>query len=152
MNYKTYIFFQCCGAAIVLVCLQKDMRLFSNLHDDNQTTATKMTAMFILMVATVYRCDIWHYKSAWMLARCVTEILLVLASLPNLHILWGILYDNVLYLTETVTVLTLPLNFPLILYSSSYTGWVFAAANIAASLWMMMTKFALQPYHDEFDD
>ena len=134
------------------MCLQKDMRIFSNLREDNQTTATKITAMLILMVATIYRCDIWHYKSGWMLARGVTEILLVLFSIPNFYILWGILYDNVLYLTEIITVLTLPLNFPLILYSSSYTGWVFATVNMAASVWMMMTKFALQPYHDEFDD
>ncbi|CAC5417622.1 unnamed protein product [Mytilus coruscus] len=139
----------CCGASLVLVCLQKDMRIFSSLREDNQTTATKITSLAILVTATLYRSDIWNYNSSWMFARGVTELILVLFSIPNCYILWGLLYDNVLFLNEQVVIFTLPLNFPLILYSSSYTGWALAVAGIVSSVWMMFAKFALQPYHDD---
>lgn len=134
----------------MLVCLQKDMRIFSSLREDNQTTATKITSLVILVTATLYRSDIWNYNSSWMFARGVTEIILVLFSIPNCYILWGLLYDNVLVLNEQVVIFTLPLNFPLILYSSSYTGWALAVAGIVSSIWMMFAKFALQPYHDDY--
>ncbi|XP_071135715.1 uncharacterized protein [Mytilus edulis] len=140
----------CCGASLVLVCLQKDMRIFSSLREDNQTTATKITSLVILVTATLYRSDIWNYNSSWMFARGVTEIILVLFSIPNCYILWGLLYDNVLVLNEQVVIFTLPLNFPLILYSSSYTGWALAVTGIVSSIWMMFAKFALQPYHDDY--
>jgi hypothetical protein len=59
------------------------MRLFSNLREDNQTTATKITSIAVLIIATLYRSDLWNYKSAWMFARCITEVLIVLSSIPN---------------------------------------------------------------------
>lgn len=139
----------CCGSSLVFVCLQKDMRIFTNLREENQMTPTKMTSIAILIIGTIYRSDIWIYNSVWMLIRCVTEILLVVLLIPNYYILWALLYDNVLYLTETVVVFSIPLNFPLILYSSSYTGWTLAVTGIVSSLWMMFTKFSLQPYHDD---
>lgn len=139
----------CCGASIILVCLQKDMRLFSNLREDNQTTATQITSIAVLIIATLYRSDLWNYESAWMFARCMTEVLIVLSSIPNYYILWALLYDNVLYLKEEIVIFLLPLNFPLVLYSSSYAGWALAAVSVVSSLWMMFTKFSLQPFHDD---
>jgi hypothetical protein len=144
-------FFQCCGASIILVCLQKDMRLFSNLREDNQTTATKITSIAVLIIATLYRSDLWNYKSAWMFARCITEVLIVLSSIPNYYMLWALLYDNVLHLKEELVVFLLPLNFLLVLYSSSYAGWALAAVSVVSSLWMMFTKFSLQPFNDDWN-
>ncbi|CAG2185307.1 unnamed protein product [Mytilus edulis] len=71
----------CCGASLVLVCLQKDMRIFSSLREDNQTTATKITSLVILVTATLYRSDIWNYNSSWMFARAT-----VLAFTTNILI------------------------------------------------------------------
>ncbi|XP_062611200.1 uncharacterized protein LOC134273049 [Saccostrea cucullata] len=40
----------CCGASVILICLQKDMKIIHNLKDSNHTTATKIISIVVLIL------------------------------------------------------------------------------------------------------
>ncbi|XP_060085782.1 uncharacterized protein LOC132565172 [Ylistrum balloti] len=135
----------CCGASLVLVCLQKDTQILVSLKEENQTVPTKLAAIVVLLIATIFRTRIWDAHGITIL-RCVMEICLVLAYLPVLYILSGVLWKNKVLLSEQVVVFLLPLNLPLILYGTSYTSWAMATTGIVTSLWMMSNILPLKPY------
>ncbi|OWF37662.1 hypothetical protein KP79_PYT07874 [Mizuhopecten yessoensis] len=135
----------CCGASLVLICLQKDTHFLVNLKEENQTVPTKLTAIVVLLVAAICRTRIWDAYGFTVL-RCVVEILLVLAYLPVLYILWGVLWRKVVLLSEQVVVFLMPLNLPLILYGTSYTSWAMATTSVVTCLWMMTNILPLKPY------
>lgn len=135
----------CAGASLVLICLQKDTYVLTNLKEENQTVPTKITAIIILLVATIGRTRIWDAHGITIL-RCIVEIFLVLGHLPVFYILWGVLWKKELILSEQFVVFLLPLNLPLILYGTSYTSWAMSVTGIITSLWMMAHVLPLKPY------
>lgn len=135
----------CCGASLVLICLQKDMHVLVNLKEENQTVPTKVMAIIVLVMATIIRTRIWDAHGVTVL-RCVVELCFVLAYLPVLYVLWGILWKKEILLSEQVVVFLVPLNLPLMIYGSSYTSWALAFTGIITSLWMMINVLPLKPY------
>ena len=139
-----FVYFQCCGAAIIFTCAQKDMTVLSNLKQENQTTLTKMTAVTVLILGTLYRSDLWH-SSSWTFARSFVEVLVTLTFIPKYYTLWGILWKSTVVLPEVVVVFSMPLNFALLLYGSSYTSWALAGTGLFTSFWMMATHLNMKP-------
>ncbi|XP_033741043.1 uncharacterized protein LOC117327911 [Pecten maximus] len=135
----------CAGASLVLICLQKDTQVLVNLKEENQTVPTKLTAILVLLIATICRTRIWDAHGITIL-RCLVEIILVLAYLPVFYILSGVLWKKKVLLSEQVVVFLVPLNLPLILYGTSYTSWAMATTAIITSLWMMTNILPLKPY------
>lgn len=138
----------CCAAGLILVCLQKDMRIIYNLKESNQTVPTKMAAIVVFTLATLYRSSLWH-SSSWTFVRSLLEVSLLLGSLPTFYVLWGILWKNELVLSEQVVVFILPLYFCIMLYGSSFTSFTYGIMGAVASIWMMTTHLPLIPYLDE---
>ncbi|KAK3098525.1 hypothetical protein FSP39_020313 [Pinctada imbricata] len=134
----------CCGATIVLSCIQKDMIVLYNLKNENQTTVTKMAAVTVLVLGTLYRSDLWHATS-WSFIRAGLEVLLTVLCLPLYYALWGVLWNARVPVPEVVVVFILPLHFAFILYGSSYTSWAMAATGLFSSIWMASTSFRLKP-------
>ncbi|XP_061169232.1 uncharacterized protein LOC133178545 [Saccostrea echinata] len=138
----------CCGASVILMCLQRDMKIFHNLKDSNHTTPTKIISIVVLILSSICRSDIWHSNS-WTFVRSFLEILLILGSTPIYYVLWGILWKSVVLLPEPVVVFLLPLNAAMLLYGSSWTCWVLAFVGISSSVWMMSNHFKLIPYSEK---
>ncbi|XP_056014198.1 uncharacterized protein LOC125674968 isoform X1 [Ostrea edulis] len=138
----------CCGSSVILMCLQKDMKLFYNLKDANHTAPTKLTSIAVLVLSSICHSDLWH-SSSWTFVRSCLEMFLVLGSTPIYYVLWGILWKSVVLLPEPVVVFLLPLNVAMLLYGSSWTCWALAFVGGSSSLWMMSTHFKLQPYSEK---
>lgn len=124
------------------------MRVIYNLKESNQTVPTKMAAIAVFTIATLYRSSIWH-ASSWGFARSLLEVFLVLGSLPTFFVLWGILWKNDLVLSEQVVVFVLPLYFCIMLYGSSFTSFTYGIMGAVASIWMMSSHLPLIPYVEE---
>ncbi|KAL4233802.1 Pleckstrin y domain-containing A member 1 [Mactra antiquata] len=135
----------CCGAALILLCLQKDRRLFDNIKQENQIVPTMFACILILYSASIVRSDLWTTGGLSFL-RSLLEISTILAVLPMYYVLWGILWQGRLVLSEQVVVFLLPLNAVFMLYGSSYTSQALAAIGIYAGVWMMLMKLPLNPY------
>ena len=73
------------------------------------------------------------------------QVALVLGSLPVYVVLGGILWAGEIW-GEKAVVFTLPLNAPLLLLASSFTGWALAAAGAVCGVGMMALKLPLLPY------
>jgi len=137
--------FQCCGASLILLCLQKDNRLLSNLRQDNQVVSTIFTSLCVLVLASILRSDFWR-EGGLSFLRGFLEILCILATMPMYYVLWGLLWRGALLLSEQVVVFIVPLHAVYLLYGSSFTSQALALVGLYAGVWMMLTRLPLRPY------
>lgn len=142
------IFFQCCGACLILVCLQNDMTIFTNLQQKNQSVPTKMAAIAVLFLMTIYRTNIWH-ASGFTFWRCCLELLLLFSTTPVYYIMLNLLWTDTLVWSEQLVVFLMPINVPLMLYSSSYTAWTLGVTGILSSVWMMTNKLPMTGFNND---
>ncbi|XP_060575028.1 uncharacterized protein LOC132732568, partial [Ruditapes philippinarum] len=140
----------CCGASLILLCLQKDRRLLYNIKQENQIVPTIFTCITILYISSIVHSDLWTLGGL-SFVRSIVEILSLLSVLPMFYVLWGILWQANLVLSEQTVVFLLPLNAVYLLYGSSYTSQALAVVGLYAGIWMMMMKLPLRPYKtDEY--
>ncbi|XP_045185435.2 uncharacterized protein LOC123543432 [Mercenaria mercenaria] len=135
----------CCGATFILLCLQKDRRLFYNIKQENQIVPTIFMCIAILYCSSIVHSDLWSSGGLSFL-RSIVEILSILSVLPMFYVLWGILWHSALVLSEQVVVFLLPLNAVYLLYGSSYTSQALAVVGLYSGIWMMIMKLPLNPY------
>lgn len=135
----------CCGASLILVCVQKDKRLFTNLKSENHMVPTIFTSIAIMYASSFIQSDIWTSSSLSFL-RSLIEIITMLAVIPQFYILWGILWRGALIMSEQLVVFLLPLNAVYLLYGSSYTSQALGTVGLYSGIWMISTKLPLAPY------
>ena len=137
--------FQFCGASLILICFQKDKRLFTNIKQENQIVPTIFTCITVLYIMSILRSDLWS-SSGLSFLRSLIEITTMLSVLPSFYILFGILWDSKLIMSEKYVVFLLPLNAVYLLYGSSYTSQTLSIVGLFSGIWMMVTKLPLIPY------
>lgn len=143
--FRLIIYFQFCGASLILLCLQKDKRLLTNIRQENQIVPTMFTCITVLYIMSIIRSDLWSSGGLSFL-RSVLEIVTMLSVLPLFYVLWGILWESKLVLSEKFVVFLLPLNAVYLLYGSSYTSQTLSIVGLFSGIWMMVTKLPLIPY------
>ncbi|KAK3576346.1 hypothetical protein CHS0354_039280 [Potamilus streckersoni] len=139
----------CCAASLILLCLQNDRRLFTNLKAQIQVVPVIITCILILIVASLVRSDIWT-GSSWMFARAFFEVISLLCTIPVHFVFWGILWKSSLVLHEQVVVFLFPFHVVYLLYGSSYTSQTLAVLGIISGLWMISNKLPLIPHRKSF--
>ena len=137
--------FQFCGASLILICFQKDKRLFTNIKQENQIVPTIFTCITVLYITSILRSDLWT-SGSWSFLRSLLEITCMLSVLPLFYIMWGILWEDKLIMSEKFVVFLLPLNAVYLLYGSSYTSQTLALIGLFSGIWMMVTRLPLIPY------
>ncbi|XP_041351647.1 uncharacterized protein LOC121370463 [Gigantopelta aegis] len=141
----------CCASSLILFCLQKDMRLFHNLTEDNHMTPTLMCCVCMLTIASLCRNNMFIATGLLTVFCGVMEILMTAATVPVYIVLWGILWKDEI-LSEKAVVFTVPLNMVLFFVGSSYTTWALATSGLIAGVWLMIAKLPMLPSGVDYMD
>lgn len=139
----------CCASALIFLCLQRDRRLLENIKQENQIVPTMFVCIAVLYCSSIVHSDLWTLGGLSFL-RSFVEILTMLSVLPTYFVLWGILWQSKLLLSEQVVVFLLPLNAVFLLYGSSYTSQALAVVGLYAGIWMMAMKLPLNPHAGDY--
>ncbi|XP_025099219.1 uncharacterized protein LOC112567002 [Pomacea canaliculata] len=135
----------CCAASLVLICLQRDAIVLSNLSSTNKATPIIVTSIATLVVSTLLRCRLWAFRDFSTIFLGILEMLAVLLSLPVYVVLAGILWLDEVW-SEKAVVFTLPMNALVFLLGSSFTAWALAGAGMISGVGMMMYRLPLVPF------
>ncbi|XP_052811101.1 uncharacterized protein LOC128238855 isoform X2 [Mya arenaria] len=138
----------CCGASLILLCLQRDKRLLNNIRQDNQIVPTMFMSLCVLLLSSVIHSDMWSTGGVSFL-RGFLEVITIFATLPTYYILWGLLWEGKLLLSEQVVVFLVPVHTIYLLFGSSYTSQALALVGLYSGIWMMVTKLPLRAYQPD---
>lgn len=138
----------CCGASLLLLCLQKDGKFIANIKKENQIVPTIFTCIIILLTSSICRSDLWD-SSGLSLLRSLIEIFTILCTLPKYYILWGILWQDKLIMSEQWVVFLVPLHGVYLLYGSSFSSQALALVGLYSGIWMMVMRLPLTPHRTE---
>ena len=105
---------------------------------------TMFSCIAVLYMMGILRSDLWSLGGLSFL-RSILEIITMLSVLPSFYILWGILWEFKLLLSEKYVVFLLPMNAVYLLYGSSYTSQTLSIVGLYSGIWMMATKLPLIP-------
>lgn len=133
-----------CAAAAVLICLQRDQRLFQQLSNKNQMVPTIFMVAFVLWIQTFLHCDIWFSQELGSSLRSAVELIIIFITTPVYIVLWGILWLDEIRLNEKLVIFLMPLNSLLFLVGSTYTAWALAIFGMFSGIWMMSCKLPLE--------
>lgn len=133
-----------CASAAVLICLQRDQRVFQQLSNRNQMVPTIFMVAFVLWMQTFLHCDIWFSQDLGRSLRSAMELMIIFITTPIYIVLWGILWLDEIRLNEKLVIFLMPLNSLLFLVGSTYTAWALAVFGIFSGVWMMSCKLPLE--------
>lgn len=138
--------FQCCGASLILVFLQKDGHLLRRYQPSNPVNPTVIASMIILVVMSILRNDLWEWESIGPILLSLLELLFLTLVLPPLFVLWGIVWKSEFLLSEHVVVFLSPLNLFVMLCANSSTSFTLGVFGLVSLLWMMVYQLPLEGY------
>ena len=130
---------------MILLALQKDNRMLTNIKQENQIVPTMFTCITILYYSGISHSNLWD-SSGLSFIRSIVEVLTMTAVGPMFYVFWGIVWLSKLILSEQLVVFLVPLNAVYLLYGSSYTSQALALVGLYSGVWMMVMKLPLKPY------
>ncbi|KAL5010898.1 hypothetical protein ScPMuIL_013203 [Solemya velum] len=136
----------CCGASLILVCLQKDGYLLRRYKPPNPVNPTVIASMIILVVMAIGRNDLWEWASIGSILLSLLELLFLTLVLPPLFVMWGIFWKSEILMSEHVVVFLSPLNLFLMLCANSSTSFTLGVFGLVSMVWMMVYQLPLEGY------
>ena len=135
--------FQVYLGASFLLFLQRDHIILKSHSKENNLTPTLCTLYCFLILATCYYSNYWTAKHWWYALLGMVEMLLCIATLPNVYVLTTVLWSQCFYISDRCVVFVTPLYAVLMLAGSSYTAWLLGSVGLLSGWWLMSEKLPL---------